>query len=304
MILGLDEVGRGSWAGPLVVGAVVLGDTKIEGLTDSKKLSSAKRKVLDVQIRQSARGIGLGWVSAEELDQIGLSQALKLASIRAVEQIKTPYHEIIIDGTVNFLDGTTKGKYVTLLKKADLLISAVSSASIVAKVARDSYMENLSGDYLNYNFASNFGYGTKLHSQALDKFGITDEHRKSFAPIAKIIEHKSTSITSRIGMEAQDIAVLYLESIGHRILVCNWRTKYCEIDVVSHFNKKTYFTEVRYRKTASFGSGLESISNKKFQQMKKSAEIYANYNNIDDMILAVASLSSDPMKLDSWIEIV
>ncbi len=140
MILGIDEVGRGPWAGPLVVGAVVLGDARIEGLTDSKKLSKKKLLQYDKLIRESALAIGLGWVSNDEIDDIGLSEALRLATIRAVEQVKTPYHEIIIDGTVNFLRETSKEKYVTTMKKADLLISSVSAASIVAKVARDNYM--------------------------------------------------------------------------------------------------------------------------------------------------------------------
>jgi ribonuclease HII len=103
MILGIDEVGRGPWAGPLVVGAVVLGGAIIEGLTDSKKLTKKRREVLEKEIFMHAEAIGLGWVSAEEIDTIGLSEALRLATRRAVEQITVPYHEIIIDGTVNFL---------------------------------------------------------------------------------------------------------------------------------------------------------------------------------------------------------
>ena len=99
MILGIDEAGRGPWAGPLVVGAVVLPEgEEFVGLTDSKKLTAKKRVALDILIREKALGWGLGWVHAEELDEIGLSAALKLASIRAVESVKAPYHEIVIDG--------------------------------------------------------------------------------------------------------------------------------------------------------------------------------------------------------------
>src|SRR5690606_34040800 len=103
MILGIDEVGRGPWAGPLVVGAVVLGGKTIEGLTDSKKLSKKRREVLAEEIYQKASGLGLGWVHAEEIDAIGLSEALRQATIRAVSQVVAPYHEIVIDGTINFL---------------------------------------------------------------------------------------------------------------------------------------------------------------------------------------------------------
>jgi ribonuclease HII len=142
MILGIDEVGRGPWAGPLVVGAVVLPEGfTLEGLTDSKKLTAKKRALLNTQIREHALGWGLGWVHAGELDEIGLSAALKVATIRAVEAVKVPYHEIIIDGTINFLKETAKGGYVTTMPKADYLVPAVSAASVVAKVARDAYME-------------------------------------------------------------------------------------------------------------------------------------------------------------------
>ena len=129
MILGIDEVGRGPWAGPLVVGAVVLGGSHIDGLTDSKKLTKKRREALYPIIRNQALACATGWVSARELDEVGMSGALRLATRRAVEQIHVPYSEIILDGTVNFLAGTGKGEYVQLMKKADLLVPSVSAAS-------------------------------------------------------------------------------------------------------------------------------------------------------------------------------
>ena len=185
MILGIDEVGRGPWAGPLVVGAVVLNDTVIEGLTDSKKLSKKQREALSHKIINSKADIGLGWVHADELDRIGLSNSLIEATKRAVSQISSPYHEIIIDGTINFLKNTNKAQYVTTLKKADLLIPSVSAASIVAKVARDKYMDEQSTIYPKYGFSSHVGYGTAAHSAAIAQYGITPLHRLSFAPLAK-----------------------------------------------------------------------------------------------------------------------
>lgn len=197
MMLGIDEVGRGPWAGPLVVGAVVLDGTGgLEGLTDSKKLSAKRRVQLDAQIRQEALGWGLGWVHADELDTIGLSAALRVATVRAVEAVKAPYHEIIIDGTVNFLSDTTKGQYVTTVAKADFLIPAVSAASIIAKVARDAYMEEQDALYPDYGFASHVGYGTARHQQALLKNGVTVLHRRSFAPIKRLL--KDGSMKERI----------------------------------------------------------------------------------------------------------
>ncbi len=185
MIVGIDEVGRGPWAGPLVVGAVVLGDTDIEGLTDSKKLSAKRREQLAKEIYDNAAAVGLGWVHAHELDEIGMKASLVEATKRAVAQITVPYHEIIIDGTVNFLEDTNKGLYVTTMKKADLLVASVSAASIVAKVARDAYMAEQAAVYPKYGFESHVGYGTAKHSAAIDKFGVTPLHRLSFAPLRK-----------------------------------------------------------------------------------------------------------------------
>ena len=178
-ILGIDEVGRGPWAGPLVVCACVLGDAQIDGLTDSKKLTAKKREALAPVIQEKAV-VGLGWVSAEELDRIGLSKALRKACRDAVKQIKAPFHEIIIDGTVNFLRDTPLAGYVQVLKKADLLVPEVSAASIVAKVARDNYMYKLAEKYPGYGFEKHVGYGTAAHYEGLRAQGPCPIHRMSF----------------------------------------------------------------------------------------------------------------------------
>ena len=159
-ILGIDEVGRGPWAGPLVIGAVILPKDEngnypdwVEPLTDSKKLSEKKREAYSKIILEHASATGLGWVNAKEIDQLGLSESLKLATRRAVEEVqkqKVPFTEIIIDGTVNFLKNTKLENYVTTLKKGDLLIKEISAASIIAKVARDDYMKELANKYPNY----------------------------------------------------------------------------------------------------------------------------------------------------------
>lgn len=181
MIVGIDEVGRGAWAGPLVVGAVVLGDAKIEGLTDSKLLSRKRRESLDLVIKRSAISIGLGWVSAKAIDEIGLSNALKLASKRAISHIRCDYGEIIIDGTIKLIEDDR----AVLMKKADLLVPAVSAASIVAKVARDNYMKYVGCIYDEYGFCDHVGYGTQTHRNAIEKKGVTPLHRLSFSPLKK-----------------------------------------------------------------------------------------------------------------------
>lgn len=180
MIVGIDEVGRGAWAGPMVVGAVLLGDNAvIPGLTDSKKLTKKQREALDALIRQQALGIGLGWVSAKQIDTIGLSAALKLASSKAIAHIRQEYKEIIIDGTIRLIDDPR----VRLMPKADLLIPSVSAASIIAKVARDNYMKHLDGVFPGYNFTGHVGYGTAAHRAAIEVHGVTPLHRLSFGPL-------------------------------------------------------------------------------------------------------------------------
>lgn len=285
MILGIDEVGRGPWAGPLVVGAVVLPDnTAIEGLTDSKKLSAKRRQALDESIRKEAVGWGLGWVHADELDEVGLSEALRIATIRAVEAVSAPYHEIIIDGTINFLKETSKGQYVTTMAKADYLIPAVSAASIIAKVARDAYMEEQAAQYPEYGFASHVGYGTAKHQQALVAHGVTVLHRKSFAPIKKLLGHSTENssvlpnpagVTSKVlGDAAEEKVAQWLVKNGFLIRERNWKTKFCEIDCVAEKGDTIYFVEVKYRASADQGGGVAAITPKKLEQMRFAAELY------------------------------
>jgi ribonuclease HII len=301
MILGIDEVGRGPWAGPLVIGAVVLGGTEIDGLTDSKKLTKKRRDELDVIIRRDAAGYGLGWVDASDLDEIGLSAALVLATKRAVEQVKVPYHEIIIDGTINFLKDTSKAQYVTTLKKADLLIPSVSAASIIAKVARDNYMTEQDAVYPDYKFSSHVGYGTAAHRAAIDLHGVTPLHRLSFAPLAKYkpdntIPTKDASAagsvitTKKIGDAGEDVAAKYLKQHGHEIIDRNWRTKFCEIDIISFHDDTIYFTEVKYRKKDDQGGGLAAITVQKQRQMKFAAEYYALKNKLKDTNLRLGAI--------------
>jgi len=363
MILGIDEVGRGPWAGPLVVGAVILGGAEIEGLDDSKKLTKKRREALDGVIREQAVAWALGWVSARELDDIGMSRALRLATRRAVKRIQTQckeknlvFDEIIIDGTVNFLADTALERYVTVMAKADGLIPSVSAASIIAKVARDQFMGEQDVIYTGYGFASNAGYGVAKHRAAIKRLGVTPLHRLSFAPLVKyadstklrnLYQKKSSALpnespvgypqkiirdprkvaqifsedttpgdsvstedvaqidaptttsgvkkpatTRQIGDKGEQAAADWLAADGHEIIVRNWRTRYCEIDIVSVKDGVLYFTEVKYRKNDNFGDGLAAITAKKQRQMRFAAELFIakhpQYEGRDMRMLAVA----------------
>ena len=327
MVLGIDEVGRGAWAGPLVVGACVLNGAKIKGLTDSKALSKKQREKLSAEISKSSAIIGLGWVSNDELDEIGLSAALKLATRRAVKEVQIKckkqnikFNEIIIDGTVNFLAGTPLEKYASTLKKADLLISSVSAAAICAKVARDNFMAELSNkpEFAPFCFENHAGYGTLKHRAALSEFGVSKIHRKSFKPIAEFLENsqnknmnifkvkKAEKITTKeLGDKAEDFVAEFLKQEKHEILARNWRTKFCEIDIISKYGENYYFTEVKFRKNNDFGGGEAAISKNKVDQMRFAAEFFAYKNNIknSEMRLAVAIVEGENFKKFDWFEI-
>lgn len=315
MILGIDEAGRGPWAGPLVVGAVVLG-CEIDGLNDSKKLTKKRREQLELEILEKAQATATGWVTAAELDKVGMSEALRLATRRAVEQITVPYHEIIIDGTVNFLRDTSKGDYVTTLPKADALIPSVSAASIIAKVARDRYMTELGEKYPEYGFKNHAGYGVAKHREAIERIGVIDEHRLSFAPLqkyraapAEVPSKRAVAdrITSRnIGDVSENVAAEELVRRGHAIIDRNWKTKYCEIDIVSRMGDTIYFTEVKHRKNAEHGDGLDAITPAKQQQMTFAARIYAQAHKLNDVnlrLLAIATTGDIPA-VELVVEIV
>ena len=184
MIVGIDEVGRGCWAGPLVAGAVALAKP-IDGLRDSKVLPKLQRVRLSQEIYQKAAAVGLGWVSAREVDVLGLTEAVRLAMQRAVAQIELPYDEIIIDGSYNFMSTDSRARAVV---RADGSIPAVSAASIVAKVARDEWMSsNAAQEFPVYGFEKHVGYGTKLHQDMLKLHGVCSLHRLSYKPIQQLI---------------------------------------------------------------------------------------------------------------------
>lgn len=187
--MGIDEVGRGCWAGPLVAGAVILKEP-ITGLNDSKKLTKRQREILDADIRLCAEAVGLGWVSAKEIDDLGLTAAVRLAMSRAAEEVligigeSVEEVEIVIDGNINYLSDY---KNSSCLIHGDALVPSISAASIIAKVARDSFMIKISRAYPDYEFHRHVGYGTKVHRSALIAKGPCGLHRMSFKPVSAAV---------------------------------------------------------------------------------------------------------------------
>lgn len=337
MILGIDEVGRGPYAGPLVIGACILGDWQnsedaewIEKLTDSKKLSTKRREELYVLIKEKALATATGWVSSTEIDEVGLSKALRLATRRAVGQIqktKVPFSEIIIDGTMNFLVGTKLEKYVSTLKKGDFLVKEISAASILAKVERDKYMVELDAIYPEYGFGKHVGYGTAAHQKAMEEFGLTPEHRRSFSPVREIAEDKNTAklktatkletaaepkntseqktTNKQLGDRGEQVVADFLTAAGHEIVARNYKTKLFEVDIISRKAQVLYFTEVKYRGGRDFGEALDFIDKKKQQKMHLAVVGFlATHPEYADFrpTLAVAAVDKD-FNLEEWFEL-
>ncbi len=187
--VGIDEVGRGCWAGPLVAGAValpvnVISEDAPTKLRDSKKMTKKQRDTTDAWLRQGNASIGLGWVWPEEIDRVGITESVRLAMQRALDDINTDYQEIIIDGNINYFPANDKAKAII---KADDSVPSVSAASIVAKVARDNYMSELAKLVPGYGFERHVGYGTAAHIHALATLGVSDYHRRSYKPIKKLL---------------------------------------------------------------------------------------------------------------------
>ena len=176
-IAGIDEVGRGPLAGPVCAAAVVLPrGCIIEGLNDSKKLSEKKREQLFDVITQKAEAYSIAMASEKEIDEINILQATFLAMRRAVDSLEIKPDFVIVDGNRDPLLGI---KTMTLVK-GDSLCESVAAASVLAKVTRDRYMLKLCEKYPEYQFQKHKGYGTKLHYEMIEKYGISDIHRKSF----------------------------------------------------------------------------------------------------------------------------
>ena len=179
LIAGVDEAGRGPWAGPVVAAAVILDVENIPaGLNDSKKLNEAKREMLFEQIQTTSQ-VGVGIVSSVEIDEINILQATLQAMSQALENLPGSPTIALIDGN--------KAPPVKILcetiKKGDARSLSIAAASIIAKVTRDRLMKEMDNQFPGYSFARHKGYGTAVHASALEKLGPCPQHRMSFAPI-------------------------------------------------------------------------------------------------------------------------
>lgn len=187
LVCGIDEAGRGPWAGPVTAAAVIfdqatLSDDLKQSLNDSKKLSAKKRDALFDPIMTQGL-VGIGEATVQEIDQINILNATYLAMCRAVANLSPQPDYALIDG-----NRMPKGLQIPgePIIKGDGLSCSIAAASIIAKVTRDRYMAKLSEEFPGYGWERNAGYGVKAHKEALHKLGVTPHHRQSFAPIAQL----------------------------------------------------------------------------------------------------------------------
>jgi ribonuclease HII len=183
-VCGIDEAGRGPWAGPVVAAAVILDPNNIpSGLNDSKKLTAAKREVLFPSIIKSVQ-VGVGKASPEEIDAINILQATYLAMSRAVAALDPQPAFALVDGN----RAPPLSIRVQTIVGGDAISLSISAASIVAKVTRDRIMHEIDALHPGYGFASHKGYGTRAHAAALQRLGPCPVHRKSFSPVFALID--------------------------------------------------------------------------------------------------------------------
>lgn len=184
IIAGVDEVGRGPLAGPVVTAAVILDpDNPITGLDDSKKLTEKKRDILAIEIREKALCYALGRAEQGEIDELNIFHASLLAMKRAIESLTIKPDHVLVDG--KFCPEISFSCQTVI--KGDAKVAAISAASILAKVCRDNEMIIMEDTYPGYGFAKHKGYPTKVHIEALQKLGACPIHRRSFKPVQRVL---------------------------------------------------------------------------------------------------------------------
>jgi ribonuclease HII len=189
LIAGIDEAGRGAWAGPVAAGVIILPVdeldllSKLDGVRDSKMLSPKQRELWNVSLKKIALSSSVGMVSARKVDTLGLIAATRLAMQRAIDGLSLPPEFLLIDHLLLPENSLPQ----TALPHGDVSVLSISSASIIAKVARDRKMVEYDQQYPGYGFSRHKGYGTPQHQRALKQLGPSPLHRKSFQPIAELI---------------------------------------------------------------------------------------------------------------------
>lgn len=273
LIAGVDEVGRGPLAGPVVAAAVILPkDCRIEGVDDSKKLSAKKRESLYEEILEKSISYGIGVISWERIDEINILQATYEAMRQAIADLNPVPRFILADAvTIPGVSIPQKG-----IIKGDAKSLSIGAASIVAKVYRDRLMESYDELYPAYGFASNKGYGSAKHIAGIHVHGICPIHRKSFV---KNFLNPGDNQTK--GIYGEELAVKEMRRMGYEILERNYRSLGGEIDIVAKKDTYIIFTEVKYRAGRKKGEPAEAVDKRKQEHIIRTAQAYIAENDLD-----------------------
>lgn len=291
-IAGIDEAGRGALAGPVVAAATVLPLDASEELTDaiddSKRLTVNQRETVYRSIKEHAISFGVGVVDADRIDEIGIVPATKLAMRQAVKANRVRVDFLLIDAVERIGIATPSLSII----RGDSQSLSIAAASIIAKVTRDRIMAGEMHDrYPDYRFDKHKGYGTSEHMRALDEFGPSQIHRRSFNPVARLIADASwgalgatmaeniagrakLTLGSGLGRSGEDAAVDHIRNLGYRILERNYRTGVGEIDVIARDGDDLVFIEVKSRNSKRMGEIVENFTPRKLRRIESAAIAY------------------------------
>jgi len=282
IIAGVDEAGRGPLAGPVVAAAVILSDTKIEGLRDSKKLSAKKREVLFEEINNNAVSVGIGIVSEKEIDKINVLAATQKAMQMALGRLNQKPTLALIDG-YKLPNQVIPNKGII---KGDTKVESIMAASIIAKVTRDAIMLEYDKIFPEYGFAKHKGYGTKQHMEALNNYKATPIHRKSFKPVSLNLPTITWLQKSRrVGIVGEQLAACKLLNEGHVIISMNENcAPHGEIDIISQKDDLLIFTEVKTFSKEQIATPELKIDINKLRKLENAINFYIGKHNNDSDI--------------------
>lgn len=274
LLCGVDEAGRGPLAGDVYAAAVILPkDYYLDGLNDSKKLTEKKREQLYDQIIENAVSYCIATASVQEIEELNILNATFLAMRRAVEGLNVQPKLVLVDGNQN----PKLNVHTRCVVKGDSTSACIAAASILAKVARDRYMKQIAQQYPQYQFEKHKGYGTALHYQMLDEYGISEVHRPSF--LKKYCSGKQNK-TQQKGALGEQITADYLTTQGYKILAKNYHSAYGEIDIIAETDNIIAFVEVKTRKEKGIATAREAVSKTKQVKIIQTALLYLQENKI------------------------
>jgi len=284
LLAGVDEVGRGAWAGPVVACAAILplNSPRLEeallGLRDSKHLTPSRREQYYELIGNLAVGVGLGLVSSTGIDRLGIAPATRLAMSRAVDALSMGPEYLLVDG----FPLNHRGLPHEAIVGGDVKCGSIAAASVMAKVVRDGLMTTLDAVYPGYGFFRHKGYGTREHQEALSSKGPCPIHRLSYSPVRHALEDEPPTAEKRgaggrsmaVGRLGEQLTAEHLERKGFVVCETNYRCTGGEVDIVGLDGQCLVFVEVRTRRSGTYGTPEESITAAKKQKLVEVAQTF------------------------------